>query len=256
MSANAVFPGLSDLLAWPTDHLTEGAEYWEAVARQWYEAFTQVWQDSLLVDWEGKAAEALHARTYADKLKVGGLVDELQQAATVARSGASDLYAARSAMRYAVEDARAAGFEVGERLSVTDRSTGGTAAMRAVRQTQAEVFATDIRWHAAQLVAVDQQVAGRITAALVGVGNVGFGELPLSAAPTKPPPRPKRTGIQVVDDHRQQDSPPPNGPPAPDDPHLIYCYPSARPDYWWCEGYEVGKGPYAFDAPFDVSGVA
>ena len=72
MSANAVFPGLSDLLAWPTDHLTEGAEYWEAVARQWYEAFTQVWQDSLLVDWEGKAAEALHARPYADKLKVGG----------------------------------------------------------------------------------------------------------------------------------------------------------------------------------------
>jgi hypothetical protein len=102
MPANAASPGLSDLLAWPTDHLTDGAEHWEAVAGQWYQAFTQVWQDSLSVDWDGKAAEALHARTYADKLKVGGLVDELQQAAMVARSGASDLYAARSAMRYAV----------------------------------------------------------------------------------------------------------------------------------------------------------
>jgi hypothetical protein len=256
MPASAVFPGLSDLLAWPTDHLTEGAEYWEAVAGQWHEAFTQVWQDSLLVDWEGKAAEALHVRTYADKLKVGGLVDQLQQAAKVARSGASDLYAARSAVRYAVEDARAAGFEVGERLSVTDRSTGGTVAVRAARQAQAEAFTADIRWRAVRLVGVDQQVAGKITTALVGVGNVSFGEVSSSAVPAKPPPKPERNGIQLVDNHWQQDSPPGNGPSAPDDPHLIYCYPSARQDHWWCEGYEEGQGPYAFVSPFDASGVA
>jgi hypothetical protein len=237
MAATAAFPGLSDLLVWPTDHLTEGAEYWESVAGQWYEAFTQVWQDSLLVDWEGKAAEALRARTYADKLKVGGLVDQLQQAATVARRGASDLYAARSAVRYTVQDARAAGFEVGEQLSVTDRSFGGSAAVRAIRQAQGEAFAADIRWRAAHLVGVDRQVAGRITAALGDVNKVNFGE-----APTP--------GIQLVDNHWQQDSP-----PAPDGPHLIYCYPSARPDFWWCEGYEVGKGPYAFDSPTEISGV-
>lgn len=255
MPANAVFPGLSDLLAWPTDHLTEGAEYWEALAGQWYEAFTRVWQDSQLVDWEGTAAEALRARTYVDKLKVGELVDQLQQAATVARSGASDLYAARSAVRYAVEDARAAGFEVGECLSVSDRSTGATAAVRAARQVQAEAFAADIRWRAVQLVGVDQKVAGRITSVLGGVGNVSFGEVSSSAAPAKPPLKPERNGMQLVDNHWQQDSPPGNRPSAPDGPHLLYCYPSARPDYWWCEGFEVGKGPYAFDSPTDISGV-
>jgi hypothetical protein len=256
MLAPAAFPGLSHLLAWPTDHLTDGAKHWEAVGGRWYQAFTQVWQDSLSVDWEGRAAEGLHARTYADKLKVSGLVDQLQEAAAVARSGASDLVAARSGVRYAVEDARAAGFEVGEDLSVTDRTTGGTAAVRAARQAQAEAFAADIRRRAVQLVGVDQQVAGGITSALTGVGNVSFGEVPSVAAPANSPPQPERNGIQLVDNHWQQDSPPENGPPAPDGPNLIYCYPSARPDHWWCEGYEEGKGPYAFVSPFDASGVA
>jgi hypothetical protein len=238
MAASPAFPGLSDLLVWPTDHLTEGANYWEAVAARWYETFAQVCQDSLSVDWEGKAIDALHARTHADKLTVGGMVDRLQEAATVARTAASDLHAARSGMRSAVEDARAAGFEVGEHLSVSDRSFGGSAAIRSARQAQAQAFATDIRWCAAHLVGVDRQVAGRITAALGDVKKVNFAETPTP-------------GIQLVDNHWQQDSP-----PAPDGPHLIYCYPSARPDHWWCEGYEEGKGPYAFFSPFDTSGVA
>jgi hypothetical protein len=238
----ATLPGLSALLAWPTEHLTDGATYWDGVAARWYEAFTQVWQDALAVDWEGKAAGAFRARTHADKLKVGGLVDQLQEAAQLARRGASDLDVARSRLRSAVEDARAAGFGVGEGLSVTDRSTGGAAASRAARQAQAQAFATDIRWRAAQLVGVDQQVAGNLSSALAGVGKVDFGEAPSS-------------GIQLVDNHWQQDAPPDHGSPAPDGPHLLYCYPSARPDFWWCEGYEVGKGPYAFDFPIDISGI-
>jgi len=231
MTTSAAFPGLADLLAWPTDHLTEGANYWEAVASRWYEAFAQVWHDSLSVDWEGKAVKALHARTYTDKLTVSGLVDRLQEAGGIARSGASELTAARSGMRSAVQDARAAGFEVGEHLSVTDRSSGGSPA----RAAQAGAVAADIRRRAADLVGIDRRVAGAITAALVDLGKVKF-----PAAPT--------SGIELVDNH--------NEPPAPDGPNLIYCYPSARLDHWWCEGYEEGKGPYAFGSPFDASGVA
>jgi hypothetical protein len=255
MSTTAAFPGLSQLLAWPTEHLTEGADYWDATAARWYEVFAQVWQDSLSIDWEGSAAEKLHTRTYTDKVKVGGLVDQLEEAAKAARIGASDLYAARARVRLAVEDARAAGFDVGEGLSVTDRSTGGSAAQRAVRQAQAETFAADIRQRSTQLVGLDQQVAGRMSAALAGIRNFSFGQAPASAASGEPSPV-QHNGIQLVDNHWQQDSPPGNGPPAPEGPHLIYCYPSARPDHWWCEGYEEGKGPYAFVSPFDTSGVA
>ncbi|HET9877609.1 MAG TPA: alpha/beta hydrolase family protein, partial [Mycobacterium sp.] len=81
-------------------------------------------------------------------------------------------------MRYAVEDARTAGFSVGEDLSVTDRMNSATAAVRAARQAQAQAFAGDIRQRATQLVGLDQQVAGRITTAMSGVAGVGFPEAP------------------------------------------------------------------------------
>ncbi|OBG57485.1 hypothetical protein A5702_10420 [Mycobacterium sp. E3339] len=77
---------MSGLLAWPADHLTEAADYWETVSE----------------------------RSYG-----------------VARGGASDLTAARSRVRYAVDDGCSAGFVVGEDLSVRDRMVGGSGAQRA-----------------------------------------------------------------------------------------------------------------------------
>ena len=47
--------------------------------------------------------------------------------------------AARAQMRYAVEDARTAGFEVSDDLSVTDRMAGGSAAQRAARPPSYQV---------------------------------------------------------------------------------------------------------------------
>ncbi|ORA25246.1 hypothetical protein BST12_02860 [Mycobacterium angelicum] len=51
---------------------------------------------------------------------VSRIGDRLEEAAKTARTGASELYAARSHLRYAVEDAHSAGFEVGNDLSITD----------------------------------------------------------------------------------------------------------------------------------------
>ena len=70
-----------------------------------------MWRDALTVDWDGEAAEALRTETHADLMTTSAVVDQLQSAASVARSGASDLDAARSQLRYAVQDARSAGFE-------------------------------------------------------------------------------------------------------------------------------------------------
>ena len=171
MAAVSGAPGLSALLAWPTDHLTEAAAHWETVGERSYGVAHGVWSDALTVDWSGEAAEALRTDTHADMMTTSAVVDQLQSAASVARSGASELDAARSQMRYAVEDARSAGFEVGEDLSVTDRMSGGSAAQRVARQAAAQAFAGNIGGRAAQLVSVDAQVAGRITAAVAGVGN-------------------------------------------------------------------------------------
>jgi hypothetical protein len=195
MAAVAGSPGLSSLLAWPTDHLTEAAAHWEDVGERSYGAAHGVWSDALGADWSGEAADALRADTHADMLTISGVVDQLQEAATVARSGASELEAARSQVRYAVDDARAAGYEVGEDLSVTDRMAGGSAAQMAARQAAAEAHAANIGGRAAQLVSVDAQVAGQVSAAVAGVGS------------TFPPAPPSNGQVHAVDSHSFKQDP-------------------------------------------------
>jgi hypothetical protein len=156
MAAVAAVPGLSTLLAWPTEHLADAAVHWENVGERSCGVVHQIWRDALAVDWHGEAAEKLRSATHADLQTTNVAVDQLQAAARVARNGASDLYAARSRVHYAVEDARTAGFEVGEDLSVTDRMTGGSVVQRAARQAAAQTVAGDIRQRAAQLVSLDQ----------------------------------------------------------------------------------------------------
>jgi hypothetical protein len=206
MAAVAGAPGLSALLAWPTDHLTEAADHWETVGEHSYGVAHGVWSDALTVDWRGEAAEALHTDTHADMMTTSAVVDQLQDAASVARSGASDLEAARSQMRYAVEDARSAGFEVSEDLSVTDRVSGGSAAQRAARQAAAQAFAANIGGRAAQLVSLDAQVASRVTAAVAGVGS------------TFPQTPPANGQVHAVDSHAFKQGPDKPPPPSPKGP--------------------------------------
>nr|WP_246541061.1 hypothetical protein [Mycobacterium spongiae] len=183
---------MSELLAWPTEHLTEAADYWTATGNRWYEVFNQMWRDSLSVDWKGNGAEGLRTRTYADNAEVSGLVDQLHGAATTARAGASDLYAARSRFRYSVDDARDARFHVSEDLAVTDRSTARSSAARAARQAQAQAFAGDIRQRALQLVGLDQQVASRVGSAMTGIGNIFPADSPTTTTTTTAPPPPPK----------------------------------------------------------------
>lgn len=107
MGASGI-PGLSALLVWPTDHLTEAAAHWDRVSEQTYAVAHQLWRDATSIDWSGQAADALRPATQADLQTASAAVDQLQEAARVARSGASDLYAARSLVRYAVADAQTA----------------------------------------------------------------------------------------------------------------------------------------------------
>lgn len=210
MAAAAGVPSLSALLAWPTDHLTDAAAHWESVGERSYVVSHQVWRDAHSADWHGEAAEALRTATHGDLRTTSAAVDQLQAAARVARSGASDLSAARSRVRYAVEDARTAGFAVGEDLSVTDRMTGGSTAQRAARQAAAEAFAGDIRQRAAQLVGLDQQVAGRVTAAVAGIRDT-FPQMPAPAAP------PSDNRVWAVDNHTFKQSPQQPVPVNPND---------------------------------------
>lgn len=208
MSAVAGFPSLSQLLAWPTEHLTEAADYWEAIGGRCYGVANHVWRDALSIDWQGEAADALRSATHADMMTTSAVDDQLHEAAKVARSGASDLYAARSRLRYAVEDARTAGFDVGEDLSFADRSSGGSPAQRAVRQAQAQAFADDIGQRATQLVSLDQHVAGKVAAATAGIRHT-FAHNPTPNIP------PNDNRVHAVDWKQDPPSPGPGTEPRP-----------------------------------------
>jgi hypothetical protein len=207
-------PGLSTLVEWPVEHLTNGADHWESVAGQSYGVASKMWQESLSVDWQGLTADELRSATHADLRTTSAVIDQLQEAAKVARAGASDLSAARSRLRYAVADARAAAFDVGEDLSVADRYVGGSPAFQAARHAEAEAFAGKIWQRSTELVNLDQQVAAKVSNAMSGVSGTAFG--PSSKESTK-------RKVQTVEHHwKLEPTPTPHAPGSgPDTPYPV-----------------------------------
>lgn len=175
MAATAV-PALSELLSWNTDHLTEGAQYWESTADRWDSAFAEVDQQIRASGWQGEAFDAATERAAADKVKVGTVADQLRAGASAARQGASDISAAQNRLRYLVEDAQDAGFDVYDDYTVESRQTVQTQAEQAALQAEAESYANEIYGGATQLVAADQQVGAGVAAAVGHVGELSFGE--------------------------------------------------------------------------------
>ncbi|CAM3140596.1 Transmembrane protein [Mycobacterium simiae] len=132
--------------------------------------------------WEGQGGDALRARTGDDLAAVSAKADLLRNAAKVARTGASNISAAQRRALYAVEDAENEGFQVSEDLSVIDTHTSRTVAEQAARQAQAQAFAGDINQRAAQLLAVETDTSGQLTAAAGDVGGMNFPRAPGGAA--------------------------------------------------------------------------
>jgi hypothetical protein len=121
-------PTLSQIRAWDIDHLIEAAEHWDSTADHWDNVCGQVWQQSLGMDWQGQARDALVDRTTADTAMVTPRSDQLREASLTARRGAGDISAVQRSVLYRVDDAHEAGFIVGEDLSVTDTQTSRNAA--------------------------------------------------------------------------------------------------------------------------------
>lgn len=214
-------PTLSSIQVWGVEHLTQAANHWTATADRWENTFVQVWQQSRAVPWNGHGANALHERTSTDKMTAVRKADQLREAATIARRGASDISAAQRRVMYAIEDAYNAGFNVGQDLSVTDTGTSRDAVTQAARQAQAQAFAADIRSRAAELVGVDNEVGGNLTAAAGDVGDTTFTEKPIHT--------PGKDGtIQLVGFGAKQDTPPPAPPPAPAVPSSCHREPNLR----------------------------
>ncbi|PLV47645.1 hypothetical protein X011_20075 [Mycobacterium tuberculosis variant microti OV254] len=154
-------PSLSEIQAWDVAHLEGAATDWKATAEHWESSFSSIHRATISpggTEWEGVAAEAAQQTAFADLVLVRGLADVLHESAAVARRGAEILDSVKRRVLDAVEEARDAGYVVGEDLSVTP-PRGGVAA-----QAQAELYTATIQERAAQLVAHDTAIAASTTA--------------------------------------------------------------------------------------------
>jgi hypothetical protein len=210
-AVTAAVPTLSQMQAWSTGHLESAANHWTQTAEDWEHAFTAIHRETPTpggTPWRGVAADAAVLRTGSDRVVVVGAADSLHSAALAARSGAGEIEGARQLALEAVEDARTAGFTVGEDLSVTSQ-VGGPPALQAARQVQAQTLAAAIRASAENLASVDTEVAGNVSSAIAGVNSVQFGDTPVA-------PQNKKPQIQAVDFKQDPPPPPPPGPNAND----------------------------------------
>jgi hypothetical protein len=179
MAAAASFPTLSQVQTLDTAYLPEAADHWTRTADLWEQAFAEIHTRMSAPGgfrWEGQAAASAQEVSYLDLVKVRGASDQLHQAAAIVRRGEEQLQACKEGVLEAVHAARADGFDVGEDYSVTDRSEGGSAELRAARQAAAQGHAGFIRHRVAALVASDQQLTTQIAAATEGIDSLTFQE--------------------------------------------------------------------------------
>jgi hypothetical protein len=196
-----------------TPHIwTQPQQLGRGPVETWEDAFTAVYRQAPFPGgtvWLGDAADAAMLRAGSDRRTVLGAVDALRDAASVARSGASEIQAATQLVPEAVNAAEAAGFTVREDLSVTDRQTGGPPALQAARQAQAEGLTATIRSRAALLAAVEERVAIRITSATASLRGTRF-------APNPVVPPKEEPSVQALDNRTFPQEPPPGTPDDPD----------------------------------------
>ena len=248
-AVTAAVPSLSQIQGWSTEHLQTAATHWTQTAQTWEDAFTAIHREAPYpggTPWEGEAADAALLRTGSDRAVVVGAADSLHSAASAARYGAEEIGFARQLAVEAVADARAAGFTVGEELSVTSQMTGPPA-LQAARQAQAQLFAAEIRARAEALAAVDTEVAGKVTSAIAGVNAAQFGSTPITTPPKNKPQ------IQAVDRTWKQDpaTPTPGTPDNPGDNGRHPTYPDHKPNGQWAPGNTGVDGDAAMNQTFD-----
>lgn len=212
MDVGTPLPTLSQMHNWDTGHLGQAADDWEAEAQRWETTYEHNYQRLAETDWKGQAREAALERAGLDLVKVRGPAWQLREAATAARYGFTQQNGAKEWALDAVAHAEQAGFNPKEDLSLTDRLTGGSAATRVARQAEAQALAAQIRHRAALLVASNQEIATRITAAAGNIGEFSFDE-PTSVATRRSAQ--KTNGIQLVDNKTWKQDPPAPPPPPP-----------------------------------------
>lgn len=161
----------SQIENWDTTHLESMATRWVESADQSETLFEQ--QNQPADGWAGAGSDAAADRTAADLAVVRQHGDVARRAAAIATDGAGDLRAALRAALEAIAEAEAAGFRVGEDLSVRDTRRIDVSTM-ADRYRMAKEHAENIQWHADQLLQTDKLIGSRLEASATELDSIRF----------------------------------------------------------------------------------
>lgn len=192
VDVSAGVPSLSQILGWDTTHLYRAGTDWASTAESWEETFANMHRGTLAPGgraWEGDAADAAQGRSFSDLVTARGLSESLREAAAVARRGADQLDHLKRQAIETINDAREAGFTVGEDLSVSDASQYGGLRIALMRHHAATIAAS-----VAALRTADNEIAAKIATATAKLAEHGIAERPEDKtvqaldAPLAPPP--------------------------------------------------------------------
>ncbi len=207
---------LSHVQSLDTTYLREATDYFERTGNLWDEVFAEIHAGASTpggASWQGQAAVAAQERAYFDMVKIRGAAFQLHEAAGIARRGGEQLQEGKAAVLEAVSEVRAAGFDVGEDYSVTDRSQGGSTELRAQRRAQAIGHAAFIGHRVGALIANDQETAAQIAAVTKGIDHLTFTESP--GVNDVILGDDKQNRVQLVDHHTFKEAPNPAPDPRP-----------------------------------------
>jgi hypothetical protein len=120
--------------------------------------------------WEGDAADAAQDLTWRDLVRVRRCAEALRTAARIAQTGAESLCDVKRLALSAIDDAQTSHFIVGEDLSVA-HSPQHAADRLIMGQAHADDHAEDIKYLAANLVALDNDIARRLHDTALGISE-------------------------------------------------------------------------------------
>lgn len=179
MAAAPSLPTLSQIENLDTRHLAALDADFTAQAERIENSFTQAHEHLKAAPWEGEAADAALQRTDTDRVKARAHAEELREIAAIARNGEAELRAAQRSVLSPADEARQAGFDVTEGLSVSAYTSGRRGVEAMQLQPRANELAAEIRAHAATLVSIDQNLATKLTAGTAAMNSLSFTESPL-----------------------------------------------------------------------------
>lgn len=168
-------PTLSQISNWDVQHLVDAVGHWSRTADLWEESFHGVWQTTLHPGgspWDGKAAETTQDLTWRDLVRVRGSAEAMRHAARIAHTGAESLSDVKRLALNAVDEAHTHGFAVAEDLAVTpDAHPASHLTAHPTRLITAAEHAEDIKHLAANLLALDHDIARRLHSAALAISE-------------------------------------------------------------------------------------